>query len=187
LKKSSLFAYLFLSWGIGFFIFIVDLPTHKEESRSLTDMVVVYTGGVKRIATGFNLIREHKAKRLLISGVIDESYVKDIMAHQFNTPADQVILGFEADNTHENALETRYYANLHQAKSLRLVTSFYHMPRSLIETQFLLPHLKIIPHPVFWNQKSSLSWYKKILYLFSEYNKYLVIFLKLKIKKVFFS
>ena len=63
-------------------------------------------------------------------------------------------------------------------KSLRLVTSNYHIKRSLLEFQQQMPSKEIIPHPVFTNNFTLKSWWRssstaKLILL--EYNKYLAI------------
>src|SRR3546814_11467635 len=58
-------------------------------------------------------------------------------------------LGYEADNTRGNAVETAAWMKDQGFTSLRLVTATYHMPRSLLEFRRLMPDIEIVPHPVF--------------------------------------
>src|SRR3546814_14678895 len=58
-------------------------------------------------------------------------------------------LGYEADNTRGNAVETAAWMKDQDFTSLRLVTATYHMPRSLLEFRRPMPDIEIVPHPVF--------------------------------------
>ena len=61
-------------------------------------------------------------------------------------------------------------------RSLRLVTAWYHMPRSLLEFERAMPEISIIAHPVFpaearperWS-----AWHRAASLLLGEYIKYL--------------
>lgn len=60
--------------------------------------------------------------------------------------------------------------------SLRLVTAWYHMPRSLLEFRRAMPDIEIIPHPVFSEEaisQNSWGWRGTVPVLIGEYGKYL--------------
>jgi uncharacterized SAM-binding protein YcdF (DUF218 family) len=60
--------------------------------------------------------------------------------------------------------------------SLRLVTAWYHMPRSLLELDRAMPEIEIIAHPVFPDEVNQEQWWVSratMLLLASEYGKYL--------------
>ena len=70
-------------------------------------------------------------------------------------------------------------------KSIRLVTSNYHMPRSIEEFYFQNPDMKIIVHPVYSDFVAK-EWWKsaRSFYLIaSEYNKFLYVWLARRITK----
>ena len=63
--------------------------------------------------------------------------------------------------------------------SIRLVTSNYHVERSIVEFKSQNPELKIIPHPVYsenLQKKWWTSWQTSSL-IFSEYNKFLYVYI----------
>jgi uncharacterized SAM-binding protein YcdF (DUF218 family) len=60
----------------------------------------------------------------------------------------RIDLGYDAQDTIGNADETRNWATNWRFKRLIVVTSSYHMPRSLIELGRALPGVELIPHPV---------------------------------------
>jgi uncharacterized SAM-binding protein YcdF (DUF218 family) len=59
-----------------------------------------------------------------------------------------VDLGREAHDTRGNAVETREWVRRRGYDSLIVVTSAYHMPRSLAEIGRELPDVRLVPYPV---------------------------------------
>mgnify|MGYP006405966539 FL=1 len=92
-------------------------------------------------------------------------------AAQFEVPDDVmeccVTLGFAATDTRGNAQETKEWAQQNDIRSLRLVTSDWHMRRAAIELKRELPdHVKVVEDAV----RSEPS----LWMLFVEYHKWLV-------------
>src|SRR3546814_12475 len=88
-----------------------------------------------------------------------------------------VVLGYEADNTRGNAVETAAWMKEQGFDSLRLVTATYHMPRSLLEFHRTMPNIEIVPHPVFTEHFKRDDWWRwpgSTALLLTEYTKYLV-------------
>ena len=87
-----------------------------------------------------------------------------------------IVVGHEAENTEENAQETARWMRRQGYHSLRLVTAWYHMPRSLLEFERAMPEIEIIPHPVFperVKQQRWWGWRGTAALLIGEYGKYL--------------
>ncbi len=87
------------------------------------------------------------------------------------------MLGYEADNTRGNAIETAAWMKQQGYGSLRLVTATYHMPRSLLELRRVMPGIEIVPHPVFtetFKREDWWLWPGSSTLLITEYTKYLV-------------
>lgn len=172
-------------WIIGFFVFLSAIPTHVVDKNTPTDAIVVLTGDNNRIDTGLSLLKRSLASKLLISGV-SEKYAGPTIRRVKRTgldTQDAVTLGYQADTTMGNALETAEWVSLQNFKSLRLVTSHYHMPRSLLEFKRHLPDTKIIPHPV--APKGARNWWQSprgFRLVFLEYNKSIVVLTQLLLK-----
>ncbi|MCP5081599.1 MAG: YdcF family protein [Alphaproteobacteria bacterium] len=136
---------------VGFFRFTSALEQQVQLSDKKADAIVVLTGATGRIRTGLELLRSKKGKRLLISGVHPATTSKQLVEatktskEVFSCCVD---LGRVAKNTIGNALEAADWANKNNYKSLILVTSAFHMPRTLIEFGNAMPGLRLIPHPV---------------------------------------
>jgi uncharacterized SAM-binding protein YcdF (DUF218 family) len=172
-------AVIFALWLAGLLWFIQQMPVAVADPSARTDAIVVLTGGSERLKTGLDLLRQKQAKKLFISGVYRGLEVAELMRILRGSPADFdccVVLGYSADDTHGNAAESAAWLAREGYDSLRLVTSFYHMPRSLFEFGRLLPGATIVPHPVFPDSVKHKDWWRwpgtTALYV-AEYNKYL--------------
>jgi uncharacterized SAM-binding protein YcdF (DUF218 family) len=109
-----------------------DIQTH--------DAIIVLTGGEGRIPSGFELLLAEKADKLLISGVLGFLSKEEILFNNASafTEEDQedlknhccIELDYIADTTETNAIESAKWIKDNNVKSIILVTSDYHMPRS---------------------------------------------------------
>lgn len=171
---------LALAWAGGLFLFAASLPRQAPDDTITTDGIVVLTGGSERLSVGFDLLRAGKGRKLFISGVYRGVEVRELLAMSSKSGRDLeccVQLGYDADDTEGNAVETARWAAEEGFISLRLVTANYHMPRSLVEFRRALPGVTLVPHPV-TPQKVRLdgwwSWPGTAELIIGEYNKYLL-------------
>ena len=134
-----LIGFAVLAYILGFAAFMLMLPRPVEGQA--TDAIVVPTGGPGRIDRGLDLIARHQAKRMLITGVAPS--VRPIELAKTNRApvalfACCVDLGHEAVDTRSNAKETADWVKAHGYKSVRLVTSDWHMARASMELRAAL-------------------------------------------------
>lgn len=165
-------------WSGGFLWFVDEVPQHIEDQTTHTDAIVVLTGGRDRLATGLDLLESGLSQRLFISGVYKGVDLAEILYLGRGHPGlkDAVVLGYAADDTVGNAIETAQWASEQNLASLRLVTGAYHMPRALAEFRHALPGVTLLAHPVFPNQVKSREWWRwpgTAALLATEYSKYL--------------
>ena len=168
---------LFCLWICGFILFGHNINNFSLDTEQKTDAIVVLTGGRNRIAEGVGLLNRQVADKLFISGVSPHVTIKDIetQTHTHIDFPERVELGFRATNTIENAIEVKDWIEKNNIRTVRLVTSNYHLPRSIAELQsFNLP-LEILPYPVY-SEKVSGHWWQSwgtFKFIAAEYNKYL--------------
>ncbi|WP_380872262.1 hypothetical protein ACFB49_32070 [Sphingomonas sp. DBB INV C78] len=128
-----------LLWMIGFAWFAMTLPGPADESP--TDAIVVLTGGPGRVQRGLGLLERGKAKRLLVSGADRRVRPRELAAAN-NAPEKLVDccvdLGNEAVDTRSNAEETALWVTQHHYRSVRLVTTDWHMRRARFELSRVL-------------------------------------------------
>ena len=128
------------------------MPSAIADPDTKTDAIVVLTGGSQRLASGLDLLAAGKARKLFVSGVHQGVAIGDLLRvshHGADWLACCIVLGHEANSTLGNALETAAWMHREGYKSLRLVTANYHMRRSLLEFERVMPDIRIIAHPVF--------------------------------------
>jgi uncharacterized SAM-binding protein YcdF (DUF218 family) len=172
-----------LLWIGGFIVFSRYIKAYRTDLTTHTDAVAVLTGGRNRIFEAIRLYNEGFADFLIISGVEPNVSVAQIEKQNgivVTGDPDHIILGYEATNTIENAIEVNDAIRRHHIRSVRLVTSFYHLPRSEQEILAQNRDLKILLHPVYSKQVSS-RWWKKwgsFCLIASEYHKFVFVYLK---------
>lgn len=163
---GRIFATITLLWALGFIWFAVALPQPAGEEK--TDGVIVLTGGKGRIDRGLEALRGGWSPRLFVSGVDP-----DVKPHEFAVQyrigslqmACCVTLGFAATDTTTNASEAAAWIRAQDLKSVRLVTSDWHMRRAVAELKRASPRVEIVPDAVRTNPSLKM--------LFLEYHKML--------------
>ncbi len=167
-----------LCWIAGFLIYCVSvnyIPTSPPSSQ--LDAAIVLTGGSNRVSQGFELLAEHKVKYLLISGVHSGVTLDDLVklwgGKKSLIDPEVVTLGREAGNTIGNALEASDWVKKNDIKEAYVITSNYHMPRSLLEFRHELPETHLVPYAV---QPEDFLWTEPLYWktAFLEFHKLVV-------------
>lgn len=154
-----------------------SLPTPDTISG---DAIVALTGGSgKRIGAAIRLLETDGSRRLLVSGVHSSVDTRDLIKTAGGSEAlfkCCIDIGHMASSTKENAIETAEWARKHGYKSIVLVTSDYHMPRSLLWFKNQVPELQIVPYPIESQIKPKTWWqsWKSMRGLVTEWAKYRV-------------
>jgi len=168
----------------GFLSFIAAIPQAAQPvdpaAAPQADGIVVLTGGKDRITVAMQLLEAGRGARLLISGV-NEDLTREDLAENFGGGGTKfdccVDLGFTARTTVGNATETARWVTRRNFTSLVVVTSDYHMPRSLALLRRRMPQVEFKPYPVAMDGPSTgraLGNIKLARILVSEYAKYVV-------------
>ena len=164
---GRLAAFLLILYALGFLWFAAALPQPVEGVK--TDAVVVPTGGAGRIARGLDLLAKGSAREMLVTGVDREVKPREFVA-LYEVPEDTmrccVTLGFAAVDTRSNAAETAAWMKERGFKSLRLVTTDWHMRRAAGELAKALPDDVTIVRDAVGSRP-------RLRILFLEYNKLL--------------
>jgi uncharacterized SAM-binding protein YcdF (DUF218 family) len=167
---ARLLAFVAILYGLGFALFAVTLGEPAGADTAKVDAIVVLTGGKGRIEHGAALLAERKAKRMLIAGVDPAVRKADLMRRLGGRQrlADCCVdLGSESVDTRSNAEEAKRWIARRNYRSLRLVTSDWHMRRARYEFRRQLGgDVEIVSDAVRTEPR--------FMTLFSEYNKYLL-------------
>lgn len=157
-----------LLWAFGFALFAIGMPAPLGDVK--TDGIVVLTGSPGRIDHGIALLQKHAAQRMLISGVAPQVRPVELALEYRASPAlfaCCIDLGHEAVDTRSNAEETAAWVKHHHYRSIRLVTSNWHMARARLElTNALGADVSVVADGVPSNPRFGM--------LINEYNKLLV-------------
>ena len=162
-------ALLLLVYALGFVLFAFTLGK-PAPGGAATDGAVVLTGGSGRIEHAVEVIRDRKAKRLLVAGA-DPSVTKGDLARRLNgnraLVACCVDLGSESVDTRSNAEEAARWLEARGYRSVRLITSDWHIRRARYEFRRVLgKRVRVVTDGV----RSEPSF----LTLFGEYNKFVL-------------
>ena len=184
MKKLFVFGiiFVFAAWLIGFCFFAYHINHYKIDTSTHTQAIVVLTGGRNRIGEAVKLLNNGLADKLFISGVEKGVTLNQIARTQHFSvrPDKKIIIGSASTNTLENARETTDWINQNNISSIRLVTSNYHLPRSLLEFRVKNSHLKIVANPVFSTNIADKWWQNTGTFSLTaaEYTKFLMVYVK---------
>ncbi|HWD56949.1 MAG TPA: YdcF family protein [Stellaceae bacterium] len=175
-------------WMGGLIWFVESSLTMAADPSVETDAIVVLTGGRLRLEAGLDLLGAGRARKLFVSGVnphVDRIELMRVAGHSGDSDIDRVVIGHAADNTLGNARETALWMRREGYRSLRLVTSWYHMRRSLLEFARAMPDARIVAEPVFaGHAEGGEHWIEVALLTVSEYDKYLATLVRPEIAAV---
>ena len=144
------------------------------------EAIVVLTGGRGRISKAIELYKEGKAGVLYVSGANQKASSTTILGSELKQ-AEQLglaIIERKSKDTLENATETLNFIHQKNIKSVILVTSNYHLKRSLYVFKRILPEdVEILGYPVESLKINESNWWKTSIGVeltVGEYIKYLM-------------
>lgn len=165
------------AWGASHFVRDVRRMPGVETQRA--DGVVALTGGPDRIAGATAMLADGRASRMLISGVHEKTTRAELAREhpRYGALVECCVdIGYAAENTHGNAIETAHWSRRYGLRSLIVVTADYHMPRALAELREAMPETILLPHPVRTPRLKTGQWWRDgeaLRLVVLEYVKYL--------------
>jgi len=175
-----LLIFIVFIWCTGFVVFAVCINNYSRNDEKDSDAIIVLTGGKNRISHAFSLLNKGRGKKMFISGVPEDVKIESILKeNRVSFGKNKLVdLGRTAHNTFENARETTDWIKNNDVKSIYLVTSNYHTPRSAEEFAYRNPDVAIMVSPVY-SDNVSVKWWANwgtFKLLFAEYNKFLYVY-----------
>ena len=168
----------------GFLIFIKKIQYQEISFSEISDGIAVLTGGKGRINLGLELFYKNNGLQLIISGVDKKVSEKSIVPNDLKN-LDNITIDKESESTYQNAKLINKWIRKNNLKNVSIITSYYHMPRSMLLIQSLTPAVNFYPYPVKKILSNKNSFKENIFYYFflvEEYIKYLLSHLILLIK-----
>ncbi|MBL8590899.1 MAG: YdcF family protein [Methylobacteriaceae bacterium] len=142
---------LLTGFGWGTLQFARDVRRLPPPVVAAADGVVALTGGPDRIAGATALLAGGKAGRMLISGVNERTTRTELAREnpRFAALVECCVdIGYAAENTQGNAVETARWSRRNGLRSLIVVTADFHMPRALAELRGALPEARLFAYPI---------------------------------------
>ena len=165
----------FLSFDIFNFL---NLGNQKEIINENRKAIVVLTGGPRRLEEGFQLLEKKMGDALFISGVnpiVTEKDLKKIL--DTNTSNKKNILfdccvyyEKKSKNTKSNSIEANKWLTKNDYNEIFLVTSSFHMPRSIYEFKKNAPKIVIYPWNITEEEKTTFNNLKKLSIEYLKFN-----------------
>ncbi|MCB1496197.1 MAG: YdcF family protein [Bauldia sp.] len=166
--------------AVGFIAFARTVTVAAAPADPRAEGIVVLTGGRDRIDGALSLLAEGRARRLLISGVnpvVTREALAGTIGSELRPILDCCVDLDHARDTIENAELTQRWVDQQGFKSLIVVTSDYHMPRSMAELGGAMPDVELISFPVSNPDLKLANWWRDpatFELLAREYGKFLV-------------
>lgn len=189
---------LAIFWVMGFIGYINQSPRHDNflpTTRFQSGVILTGGPGFRRIEQGISLLLNNQVERLLISGVDPSVSLSAILTPVASTLSGENInwlsccidLGYEARDTIGNAKETKYWVEQHGYQELVIITSDYHLLRSMTELHAALPQTKLyyssVPSDFLKSVDEGKINVKYLWKLIEEYNKFLLVKARQWLKK----
>ena len=133
-------SFLVIVWALGFVWFAAVLPQPIEAGRS--DAAIVLTGGEGRIPRALEVLGKGWVERVLVAGVDSEVRPREFTAEydvSRRTMQCCVTLEQVSVDTRTNAREAAKWIFANKVRSVRLVTSDWHMRRAAYELERAVP------------------------------------------------
>ena len=186
MNKLALYAFLpiIFFFTYSFIIFLQQIAYEEVIYNNSSDGIAVLTGGKGRISLGLSLYQKNRNLQLIISGVDKKVSYKSIIPDSLNNEVN-ITIDKDSESTFQNAKVINSWIVKNKLKNVTVITSYYHMPRSMLLMQALNPVIKFYAYPVKKNYSKKTSFKENILYylfLIEEYIKYLISYIFIFIK-----
>ncbi|MFV0321639.1 MAG: YdcF family protein [Alphaproteobacteria bacterium] len=144
---------ILIIWIIFFFYWVHHLPTEMPPLAGTENAqsIVVLTGGKGRLPQSAEMLEQKTDARLLVSGVnpiVSSQELFKQMPELSNRLKRKVDIGRVAGSTIGNAAEAKGWMQQNSFTSAIIVTSNWHIQRSLLEFRHVMPQNYFIPSPV---------------------------------------
>jgi uncharacterized SAM-binding protein YcdF (DUF218 family) len=187
--------------------FLIELFHFKEKIIAAENYpnpkntnIVILTGGTNRIKDGFDIINKFDEKskytiKILVSGT-GKGFTKLSLQNKLSPDFDLklikccVELDAISQNTYSNAKQTLKWSTRNNIKEFILITSNYHMPRSILEFKNKMPDIRILTYPIKPRKHEINNWlssFETFSLIFYEFCKLIVSNIRINVLKFDFS
>ena len=174
-KIAILLGGILILYFVSFLNFIFDIDK-KYIVKNNVNNIVVLTGNTGRLVFGLDLMSNNIKSRMLITGVAKGVKYSEIIKNN-NLKKNRIELGYTAQSTLGNAIETTLWIEKYKVNDIILVTDSWHMQRALLLFNAIMPNIKISPHPIKSNNFNIIDYFKfdnRVFFIYQEHLKYIV-------------
>ena len=168
-------------FSVSFMGFYNNIKSYNTPSVAPTEGIAVLTGGKGRIAKGIKLFKSSPGSYLIISGVDKKIKNIDIIPIEL-LKNNRVFIDRKSETTIDNSKAIIKWANQYRIGNIRIITSDYHMPRSMLILLRKSKSINFYADPVISDIHSRDTWIsnsKLLIFLIEEYLKFLFCYLVL--------
>jgi len=187
--------------------FLIELFHFKEKIITAENYpnpentnIVILTGGTNRIKDGFDIINKFDKKskytiKILVSGTgkgFTKLSLQNMLSPDFDLKLIKCCVELDAisQNTYSNAKQTLKWSTKNNIKEFILITSNYHMPRSILEFKNKMPNIRILTYPIKPRKHEINNWlnsFETFSLIFYEFCKFIISNIRINILKFDFS
>jgi uncharacterized SAM-binding protein YcdF (DUF218 family) len=170
---------------MSFINFLFNVDKNNKNNKNNINNIVVLTGNAGRLAVGLDLMDNNINSRMLINNINSRMLItgvakgvkySDIIKNR-DSKKDRIDLGYNAQSTLGNALETALWIKERNINDIILITDNWHMPRTLLLFKASMPNREIVPYAlktVNFEFKEYLQFYNRTFFIYEEHMKYII-------------
>ena len=169
----SLFLILLI---LGFFYFLKVITYNNIILEKNIDGIAILTGGKGRIDLGLSLFRKKPNIKLIISGVDKKISINSVLPSKLQEN-NRIYIDQVSESTFENAIVIAEWVKKNQLNNVNVITSYYHMPRSMLLLNKFTEKVNYYAYPVKKEKSKNANFIPDVLFtlfLMEEYIKYLL-------------
>ncbi len=175
IKIAILFCIIITLYFISFIHFIRNIDKEFTIKKNVNNIVVL-TGNTGRLVFGLDLMSNNIKSRMLITGVAKGVKYSEIIKNR-DVKRDRIDLGYKAQTTLGNAIETSLWIKEYDIGDIILVTDNWHMQRVLLLFNITMPNIEISPYPIEsmnFTMEDFFQFEAKNFFIYKEHLKYIV-------------
>ncbi len=173
-----IFVIALVFFSFGFVSFFSQIKNYNVTNNLNPQGIAVLTGGKGRIAKGIEVFRNNPESYLIISGVDKKVSIEDVLPKDFLVNP-KVFIDKKSETTNDNVNEIVNWSLNNNIRDVIIITSDYHMPRTMLILTKKGKGLNFSSYPVTSSinlEESFLKDSKTLKFLLEEYFKYILSF-----------
>ena len=149
---------------IGYFFYFIPIIYKTYDLPKNVEGIAVLTGGKGRIEKALSIFNNYPKSKLIISGVHKKVSLNNIISSS-NYNKNGIFIDKQSESTLQNAIAIVRWANERSLTHILIITSYYHMPRSMLLLNYFGKDINFYSIPVLQRSKSKYNFKKKYFFI----------------------